>query len=126
MNPLEEILDITLDIDELYYNIGKHNKRRMLLVKSLLPYSIGDDIFILNQRHEGWFRLEDICHVESRMVKKDLIIIIHLGIRAIGKKRTSIGEFIIVRTYLNRDMPLNVYDNALILEVRKNGDRQNG
>lgn len=125
MNALEEILDITLDIDELYYNIGKHNKRRMLLVKSLLPYSIGDDIFILNQRHEGWFRLEDICHVESRMVKKDLIIIIHLGIRAIGKK-TSIGEFIIVRTYLNRDMPLNVYDEAMVLEVRKNGDRQNG
>ncbi|EKR34388.1 hypothetical protein LEP1GSC096_0052 [Leptospira interrogans serovar Hebdomadis str. R499] len=60
------------------------------------------------------------------MVKKDLIIIIHLGIRAIGKKRTSIGEFIIVRTYLNRDMPLNVYDEAMVLEVRKNGDRQNG
>ncbi|WP_025182834.1 hypothetical protein [Leptospira kirschneri] len=119
MNPMEEILDITLDIDELYCNIGKHNKRRMLLVKSLLPYSIGDDIFILNQRHEGWFRLEDICHVESRMVKKDLIIIIHLGIRAIGKKRTSIGEFIKVRTYLNRDTPLNVYDEAMVLEVRK-------
>ncbi|EMK02867.1 hypothetical protein LEP1GSC166_1889 [Leptospira kirschneri] len=53
------------------------------------------------------------------MVKKDLIIIIHLGIRAIGKKRTSIGEFIKVRTYLNRDTPLNVYDEAMVLEVRK-------
>lgn len=38
----------------------------------------------------------------------------------------SIGEFIKIKTYLNRDTPLNVYDNALILEVRKNGDRQNG
>ncbi|EKR66174.1 hypothetical protein LEP1GSC036_0979 [Leptospira weilii str. 2006001853] len=128
---LEEILDITLEIEELrnelhrldkkfYYNIKKHNERRMLLVKSLVPYSIGDDIFLLNQNHEGWYRLEEIYNVDSGMKNGELIITIQLGIRVIGKKRSPIGRSYEVRTYINKIPALDHYNDAVVLDVRKN------
>ncbi|WP_061286536.1 hypothetical protein [Leptospira interrogans] len=131
MNSLEEIFDITLEMEELrdehnqtneafYYSIQKHNERLIMLTKSLVPYSIGDDIFILNQNHEGWFRLEEIYHVYSKMEKGKLIITLHLGIRVIGKKGSPIGRSYEIRTYINRIPTLNIYDDAKVLEVRKN------
>ncbi|MDO6395335.1 hypothetical protein Q4554_14735 [Leptospira santarosai] len=134
MDALNEIFDLTFEIGELqnkrheiqeviFHKIQSHNERLKDLAQSLATYSIGDDIFLISQEHEGWHRLEEIFHVDSSVEKGKPIITLHLGIRIIGKKGSPIGRTYEVRTYiLNKRPTLNDYGDAIILEVRKRKD----
>ncbi|WP_032914990.1 hypothetical protein [Leptospira santarosai] len=130
MDALNEIFDLTFEIEELqnkrheiqeviFHKIRSHTERLKVIALELTNNSVGDDIFLVSQKHEGWYRLEEIFHVVSKIEKGKPIITLHLGIRIIGKKGSPIGRIYEVRTYINKIPTLTDYDDAIILEVRK-------
>ncbi|MCH1910499.1 hypothetical protein L9Z41_16470 [Leptospira noguchii] len=130
MDALNEIFDLTFEIEELqnkrheiqeviFHKIRSHTERLKVIALELTNNSVGDDIFLVSQKHEGWYRLEEIFHVVSKIEKGKPIITLHLGIRMIGKKGSPIGRTYEVRTYINKISTLSNHDDAIILEVRK-------
>ncbi|RHX89887.1 hypothetical protein [Leptospira stimsonii] len=135
MDTLNEIFDLAFEIEELqkkrheiqeviFHKIRNHTERLKVIALELTNNHVGDDIFLINQNHEGWYRLEEIFHVVSKIEKGKPILTLHLGIRMIGKKGSPIGRTYEVTTYINKIPTLNNYHDAIILEVRKKKETQ--
>ncbi|MCH1914038.1 hypothetical protein L9Z17_20815 [Leptospira noguchii] len=83
MDALNEIFDLTFEIEELqnkrheiqeviFHKIRSHTERLKVIALELTNNSVGDDIFLVSQKHEGWYRLEEIFHVVSKMKRGNL------------------------------------------------------
>ncbi|UOG61470.1 hypothetical protein [Leptospira noguchii] len=69
MDALNEIFDLTFEIEELqnkrheiqeviFHKIRSHTERLKVIALELTNNSVGDDIFLVSQKHEGWYRLD--------------------------------------------------------------------